>query len=155
MVSHQISIAKKMYRIVLVIVLFSIPSTFIVCQVDSLSYKRYIQNILQFHPIAKNAELNIDKAEAQYSIANGLFDPKLNVDYDDKYFDEKQYFQIFRSNLELPSYLGLTFNAGYENTRGIYLNPENNTPLDGLGYLGIEANLLQGLLIDERRAASD
>ncbi|MER3329972.1 MAG: TolC family protein, partial [Candidatus Kapaibacterium sp.] len=120
---------------------------------DTLSYVSYIRNVLKFHPTANNAELNLQLSEAQWKSANGQFDPLLKAEYDDKYFDSKQYFQILRSSIELPSYLGLTFNAGYDNTRGIFLNPEENTPLDGLGYLGIEANLLQGLLIDERRTA--
>ena len=108
---------------------------------------------MKYHPKANIAELNLKLSEAQWKSANGQFDPFLKAEYDDKYFDQKQYFQVLRSSIELPSYLGLTFNAGYDNTRGIFLNPENNTPNDGLGYIGVEANLLQGLLIDERRTA--
>ena len=144
-----------MHKLILFILLtFGIifcPSLF--SKEDTLSFENYIINVLKYHPKANIAELNLKLSEAQWKSANGQFDPFLKAKYDDKYFDQKQYFQVLRSSIELPSYLGLTFNAGYDNTRGIFLNPENNTPNDGLGYIGVEANLLQGLLIDERRTA--
>ncbi|MCB0702896.1 MAG: TolC family protein [Candidatus Kapaibacterium sp.] len=144
-----------MHKLILFILLtFGIifcPSLF--SKEDTLSFENYIINVLKYHPKANIAELNLKLSEAQWKSANGQFDPFLKAEYDDKYFDQKQYFQVLRSSIELPSYLGLTFNAGYDNTRGIFLNPENNTPNDGLGYIGVEANLLQGLLIDERRTA--
>jgi outer membrane protein TolC len=144
-----------MHKLILLIVLtfgvIDCPSLF--SKDDSLSFENYVRKVLKYHPLANNAELNLKLSEAQWKSANGQFDPFLKAEYDDKYFDQKQYFQVLRSSIELPSYLGLKFNAGYDNTRGIFLNPENNTPNDGLGYIGVEANLLQGLLIDERRTA--
>ncbi len=142
---------KLFLSIILLLGVFTFNSLFSID--DTLSYENYIRNVLKYHPTANNAELNLQLSEAQWKSANGLFDPILKAEYDDKYFESKQYFQVLRSSIELPSYLGLTFNAGYDNTRGIFLNPENNTPNDGLGYLGVEANILQGLLIDERRTA--
>lgn len=142
---------KLFLSIVLIIGVFTFSPLFSID--DTLSIENYIRNVIKYHPQANNAELNLRLSEAQWKTANGQFDPLLKAEYDDKYFDDKQYFQILRSSIELPSYLGLTFNAGYDNTRGLFLNPENNTPIDGLGYLGVEANLLQGLLIDERRTA--
>ena len=141
----------RLFISVLLLGVFTFNSLFSID--DTLSFENYIRNVLKYHPQANNAELNLRLSEAQWKSANGQFDPILKAEYDDKYFESKQYFQILRSSIELPSYVGLTFNAGYDNTRGIFLNPENNTPNDGLGYLGVEANLLQGLLIDERRTA--
>ena len=41
---------------------------------------------------------------------------------------------------------------GYDYGVGAYVNPESYTAPKGLGYLGVEVGLLQGLLIDKRRA---
>lgn len=142
---------KFIFITTIILVVFTDSSLY--SEDDTLSFEDYIRNVIKYHPQANNAELNLRLSEAQWKTANGQFDPLLKADYDDKYFDNKQYFQILRSSIELPSYLGLTFMAGYDNTRGLFLNPENNTPIDGLGYLGVEANLLQGFLIDERRTA--
>jgi outer membrane protein TolC len=51
--------------------------------------------------------------------------------------------------------LGLAFTGGYENTDGVFLNPENTTDNFGLWNLGIEADVLQGLFVNERRIALD
>lgn len=141
---------KSIFQISILIIFVGFP---ILTLSDTLQYDVFIKNVIKYHPISKKAELSLNLANAQGKIADGMFDPKLNSNYNDKYYDDKQYFQILSSNIEFPSYLGLSVNAGYDYTRGQYLNPENNTPTNGLGYLGIEANLLQGLLIDERRAA--
>lgn len=140
---------NKLFHIVLILIF----SANLYSQNDTLYFEEYIRNVIRYHPDSEQAELNLQISDAKWKSANGQFDPMLKAEYDDKYFESKQYFQILRSSIELPSYLGLTFNAGYDNTRGIFLNPENNMPNDGLGYLGVEANLLQGLLIDERRTA--
>jgi len=153
----QIFTAKMMFKNIIIKIIFIFPllSLVVIAQEDTLSFESYLKDVIRYHPQSLTAELNTNIADANWKSANGLFDPLLNADYDNKYFDDKQYFQILQSNIELPTYLGLTFNAGYDFTRGVFLNPENNTPTNGLGYLGIEANLLQGLLIDERRTASN
>jgi len=48
--------------------------------------------------------------------------------------------------------LGIELQAGYEQNQGVYLNPENTTPTDGLMYAGISIPVGQGLFIDKRRA---
>src|SRR5690606_14681930 len=57
------------------------------------------------------------------------------------------------AKLRIPTWLGMEVMAGYENNRGIYLNPESVTDDNGLWKVGLEANLLRGLLTDERRTA--
>jgi len=118
-----------------------------------LRYAAFIENILRHHPVARQAALQNDYAAAEQLAAQGRFDPQLASDWNDKYFDEKHYYRIFNAGFQIPTWYGLSLNGSYENTDGVYLNPENTTTNLGLWTLGIEANLLQGLLIDERRAA--
>ena len=127
-----------------------------IAQQDSivLSYAAFIENILQYHPVARQAALQNDFAAVEKLAAKGRFDPQLAADWNDKYFDKKHYYRIFNAGFQIPTWYGLTLNGSYENTDGVYLNPENTTTNMGLWTLGVEANLLQGLLIDERRAAS-
>ncbi|MCB9331442.1 MAG: TolC family protein [Lewinellaceae bacterium] len=126
-----------------------------IAQQDSivLSYAAFIENILQYHPVARQAALQNDFAAVEKLAAKGRFDPQLAADWNDKYFDKKHYYRIFNAGFQIPTWYGLTLNGSYENTDGVYLNPENTTTNMGLWTLGVEANLLQGLLIDERRAA--
>lgn len=118
-----------------------------------LTYQSFIENVLAHHPIALQAQLQNDFAETEWLSARGKFDPTIASKWNEKNFDGKHYYKVFDAGFQIPTWYGLAISGGYENTRGVFLNPENKTDTHGLWNLGIEANLLQGLLIDERRAA--
>jgi len=126
-----------------------------IAQTDSttLSYQEFLINIVRYHPIAKQAELRIDFADAEWLAAKGNLDPMLTSDWNQKNFDDKLYYRQFQGKLKVPTILGVDFIAGYENTEGVFLNPENKTDEFGLWNVGVEVNLLQGLWINERRTA--
>jgi hypothetical protein len=42
--------------------------------------------------------------------------------------------------------------AGFDNNEGVYLNPENTVPNQGLTSLGVTVPLGQGLFINQRMA---
>ncbi|MFT4760164.1 MAG: outer membrane protein TolC [Paraglaciecola sp.] len=119
----------------------------------TLTYQEFLTNIIRFHPIAKQADLRLDFADAEWMLAKGNLDPVLTSDWNQKNFDDKLYYSQFQGKLKIPTILGVDFVAGYENTEGIFLNPENNTDQFGLWNIGVEVNLIQGLWINERRTA--
>ncbi|MBS2211743.1 TolC family protein [Carboxylicivirga mesophila] len=124
-------------------------------QSDSLvlSYDDYITNILLYHPVAQKAKLKPSYAEAALMKAKGSTDPTLDADWDKKNLNDKLYYEKFQSRLRFPTSTGVTIVGGYENTKGDYLNPENTTDEYGLWHLGIEINVLNGLLVNERNTA--
>ena len=140
------------FRILLLLLL---GTNFVSGQNDSmiLSYKDYLYNIVNFHPIGKQADLRIDFAEYEMLSAKGNFDPVLSSSWSEKQFTDKLYYRQFQNRLQIPTKLGLDVVAGFENTNGDFLNPADKTDRHGLWNIGIEANLLQGLLVDERRVA--
>lgn len=109
--------------------------------------------VLAYHPVARQARLLDTQAVALERLARGGFDPKLYADWNQKNFDEKQYFAIGEGGLKIPTWYGVEAKAAYAITDGIYLNPENNLPDAGQAILGLTAPLGRGLVIDERRAA--
>ncbi len=117
-----------------------------------LSYRAFVEYILVHHPMARQAALKDEFARAEWMAAKGNFDPEISSGWSDKFFDDKQYYRLFSSQVNIPLKYGLEISGAYENTDGVYLNPENTTDRNGLWSLGVQANLLQGLLIDERRA---
>jgi len=139
----------------------SLVAIFLLCAICSfsqqdsvvLTYNSYIKNIINHHPTAKQANLKIQLAEAETLSAKGNLDPEVNADWRQKNFDEKLYYQNYQANVSVPTKYGISVNGGYENTTGNFLNPENKTDDFGLWVLGIEANVLQGLLANERRIA--
>ncbi len=138
---------------ILIIFLFFVTTAFSQSDTTVLTYKEYLYSVLSQHPLTKQAELKLDDARAEILAAKGNFDPKISSDWAQKNFDDKLYYRIFSSKLQVPTRLGLDVVAGYENTEGVFLNPENKTDNFGLWNVGVEVNLLQGLITDERRTA--
>ncbi|NNE15201.1 MAG: TolC family protein [Saprospiraceae bacterium] len=141
-------------NILLVLILVPLKN---MAQVDSttITYQEYIAAVLKFHPIAKKAELKIRQGDNALLSAKGNLDPTISANWDEKDFDDKLYYRRYNGKFIIPTKTGVDFVGGYENTDGTFLNPENNTDDYGLWNLGIEVNLLQGLLYNDRRAALD
>ena len=108
--------------------------------------------VLEGHPLAKQAKLIPEFAETYVLKARGGFDPKLNYDLAQKYYGNTMYYSISDAQLKVPTWYGLSLQTGVEQNRGTYLDPQGLTPQNGLWYGGLAANLGNGLLIDERRA---
>jgi outer membrane protein TolC len=105
------------------------------------------------HPVARQAQLLTDQAQAEVMRARGMFDPKLYGDWERKYFGGKSYFDVGEYGLKVPTWYGVEVKMAYQHARGILLNPEDALPEAGQAMLGFELNLLRGLLLDDRRAA--
>ena len=119
---------------------------------NELTYNEFIGYVKKFHPLVKNANLEINKAQVNLMIARGGFDPKIEVDFTKKQFKNKEYYSILNSSFKIPTWYGIEIKAGFDNSEGIYLNPENTIPNQGLTSLGITVPLGQGLLINQRMA---
>ena len=122
-------------------------------QVDTsyVSFQVYMDMVKSYHPMSRQADLLLESGEANLRKAKGSFDPVLKSNFDKKQFDGKNYYQINSNSLQIPTPIGLEVKAGYDNTSGVFLNPENSLPSNGLAYAGIAVPLGKGLLFDERR----
>ncbi len=116
-----------------------------------LSQDRFVEMVLKYHPVARQTELILDRGEFGLKKARGMFDPYVFTYLDEKRFDQKDYYSILGTGLKIPTWLGLDIKFGYDRNRGVFLNPENTIPDNGLWYAGISIPLGQGLFIDERR----
>lgn len=115
-------------------------------------YNSFLLEVRKNNPLAARADNNIEYGKVQLKAAKGNFDPQLNSFIESKQFNSLDYFTFGSAELKQPLYTSQYLKAGYQYGQGIYLNPENSTPVIGLPYIGIEASLLQGLLFDKRRS---
>lgn len=115
-----------------------------------LPLQQFIQQVKQYHPIAKQADLLIEKAKAELLIAKGEFDPTINLDAANKTLDEKNYYAYFNPEIKVPLPIG-NIKTGIENNSGDKMSSEL-TPGKS-SYFGVELPLAKGLIIDKRRAA--
>ncbi len=118
-----------------------------------LSIDDFLVMVKANHPVAKQAYLLKNEAAAQGLAARGGFDPKLVGDWQGKQFDDKRYFQTQEYGVKIPTWFGIELKGLYKTANGDFLNPEEKLPKIGQAVAGISAPLLQGLMIDERRAA--
>ena len=112
----------------------------------------FMIQVLEGHPLAKQAKLIPEFAETYVLKARGGFDPKLAYDLSQKYYGDKLYYSLSDAQVKVPTWYGLSVQSGLEQNRGTYLDPQALTPQNGLWYGGLSAQLGNGLLIDERRA---
>lgn len=119
---------------------------------NELTYEEYLGYVKKFHPVVKSANLIISNAQANLMMARGGFDPKIEVDFDKKQFKNTDYYSILNSSFKIPTWYGIEIKAGFNNSEGVYLNPENSIPNQGISSLGISVPVGQGLLINQRMA---
>lgn len=117
-----------------------------------LTYNEFLGQVKKYHPLVKSANLQISVAQTNLMMARGAFDPKIEVDFEQKKFKDKEYYSILNSSFKIPVWYGVEIKAGFDNNEGVYLNPENTVPNQGLTSLGIAIPLGQGLLINQRMA---
>ncbi|MCB0705361.1 MAG: TolC family protein [Saprospiraceae bacterium] len=118
-----------------------------------LSPDQFMELVRQYHPISIQADLQLKKGQAVLLQAKGNFDPKISTDIQQKYFDDKQYYSLIDAGIKIPTWPGIDIKAGFSQSDGSFLNPENSLPSNGLVYGGISIPVGQGLLMDARRAA--
>lgn len=107
--------------------------------------------VKQFHPMAKQADINIEKAKADIITSRGMFDPLLSTRLKHKTFDGTEYYSHFQPELVIPTWYGIEINAGVENLSGSRTDPQET--LGKSSFAGITIPLAKNLLMDKRRAA--
>ena len=139
------------------IVLFIIFSSSIVFSQNEESttfgFTEYMAMVKRFHPLVKQADLILEEGEIKLLKARGSFDPKIEADYSAKNYKTTEYYNNFSSAFKIPTWYGLELNAKYENNSGVYLNPQNTVPEEGLYSAGVSLSLTDGLFMSERMAS--
>ncbi|MCH7415520.1 TolC family protein [Belliella sp. R4-6] len=120
---------------------------------EELSYEQFLAWVRYYHPVAKQADINLRFGEQEMMIARGGFDPLLFGNYDNKQFNETEYYDKREAGVKVPTMAGVELKGVFEQNSGTYLNPERTVPNNGLIAAGASVNLGQGLFIDRRRAA--
>ena len=118
-----------------------------------LDFPEYLAIVKKYHPLVKQAGLVVEEGDFKLMKARGFFDPKLEADLNEKDYKSTEYYNLFNAAFKVPTYFGLELKAQYESNQGVYLNPENTVPEDGLYSAGVSLDLTNGLFLSERMAA--
>lgn len=138
-------------KIILPITCFVCCTNLFAQQTTLFTAEDFIQQLKQYHPVAKQANILVEKAAAELLASRGGFDPAVTAYASRKTFDGKNYYFYTNPELKIPTWIGLDVKAGLESNGGQYLNSEITA--GNTSYLGLEVPLAKGLLLDKRRAA--
>ncbi len=119
--------------------------------IKTLSPQQLVDIVKQYHPVARQAGILVEKAKADITIARGAFDPVLDNVRGRKTFDGLDYYLYNRSELSIPTWFGMEVSAGIENLSGSRTDPQETA--GKTSYLGLSIPLAKNLLMDKRRAA--
>ena len=70
----------------------------------------FMLQVLEGHPLAKQAKLIPEFAETYVLKARGGFDPKLNYDLSQKYYGNKMYYSLSDAQLKVPTWYSRVLN---------------------------------------------
>lgn len=123
-------------------------------QADSLElgYREYLAYVKNYHPVARQAGLLLDAAEAELLRSRGGFDPKLEVDLERKEFKGTEYYDRLNATFKIPTWFGIELKGQFEQNEGDFINPAESLPSDGLYSAGVSVDVGRGLWINERMA---
>ncbi|MGI9190965.1 MAG: TolC family protein [Chitinophagaceae bacterium] len=114
------------------------------------SEKQCIQLVKTFHPLAKQAQLDVAIQAAEQRKARAAFDPVLDASKGQKILGGSNYYEYQTWNIDIPTWYGIELEAGQEQFNGDRLSNERTS--GNLSYAGISFSVLQNLMIDKRRA---
>ena len=143
----------KRILIIFVLTLTSLTGFSQTEDIISLGFTEYLAMVKKYHPLVKQADLLLDEGEIKLLKARGSFDPKIEADYSAKNYSGTEYYNNFNSAFKIPTWYGFELNAKFEDNSGVYLNPQNTVPEDGLYSAGISLNVADGILMSERMAS--
>ncbi len=131
---------------------FFLFSVFAFSQVENntLNVEEYLAIVKKYHPIVKQTNINIQKSEADITLARGGFNPVLNYYLGDKKLNNINYYNYNNPSIKIPTWFGLDISAGIENFSGNRL--DESTTVGQVNFIGAKMPLLQNLIIDKRRA---
>lgn len=107
--------------------------------------------IIKFHPVAKQAAIDVKIAKAEILSARGGFDPQFNSETARKEFGGISYYDHQTREIKIPAWYGIDLFAGREKITGSRVNPEETT--GSITYMGFSVQPFQNLMMDKRRNA--
>lgn len=116
---------------------------------DRLSPDQVMTIMRKFHPILKQAAIDVAISENQILQNRGAFDPKLVGGMGEKNLKKEDYYTYREMTLEIPTWYGIDLEAGAANYQGQRL--DNEITAGNSSFVGVSIPLMKNLLYDKRR----
>lgn len=143
----------------IIVLLISFPA--FAQDTSRLMFNDFYDQIIKYHPIAKQAYLLPEMAKAELRSARGAFDPVISANYDTKKTKGENSYTYIEPQIKVPTLIGIDFKGGLDQNDGFSVSSEKGKfdPITGgtqnvqyqLFYAGVSLPVLRGLLTDVRR----
>ncbi len=117
---------------------------------NTLNAEQVLRIIRTYHPVARQASIDLEKAEAEILMARGAFDPILSNYIAKKTFGGSNYYTVSNPEFRIPTWYGIEVVGGLENLTGNRFDVAATT--GKTSYFGVNIPLAKNLLLDKRRA---
>jgi outer membrane protein TolC len=141
---------KRVFVIIVILKLAFIAKTYTQDSIKTLNAEQLLQLVKLYHPVAKQASINIEKSKADIQIARGAFDPIISNYIARKTFDGTNYYTYTAPAIVAPTWYGIEIYSGLEDLGGARLDP--NQTSGKTSYFGVSIPLAKNLVLDKRRA---
>jgi len=116
----------------------------------TLNAEQVLALVRRFHPIVKQANINIQKSKVDITLARAAFDPILSTYAARKILNGTNYYNYISPEIAIPTWYGIEVYSGLENITGNRLDPSQTSGQSS--YFGISIPLAKDLVMDKRRA---
>ena len=119
-------------------------------QEKSLSVENILDIVRKYHPVIKQSFLQNEMAKNELRASRGIFDPSIQINTDEKTYDNKLYYKYNTSELKIPLWYGIDIKAGTENNIGERIDP--TLTRNKSAFVGVSMDPFRGIIVDKRNA---
>lgn len=116
---------------------------------NRLSPDQVLTIMRKFHPVIRQANIQVEISENDILGSRGSFDPFLSGKMGEKNLKKEDYYQTKELGIEIPTWYGIDFEAGIANMTGQRL--DNAITTGNSTFVGVNIPLLKNLIYDKRR----
>jgi outer membrane protein TolC len=119
-------------------------------QDKSLSIENTLDIVRKYHPVIKQSFLQNEMAKNELQASRGVFDPSIQINTQEKTYDNKLYYKYNTSELKIPLWYGIDIKAGTENNIGERIDP--TLTRNKSAFVGVSMDPFRGIIVDKRNA---
>jgi outer membrane protein TolC len=119
-------------------------------QDKSLSIENTLDIVRKYHPVIKQSFLQNEMAKNELQASRSVFDPSIQINTQEKTYDNKLYYKYNTSELKIPLWYGIDIKAGTENNIGERIDP--TLTRNKSAFVGVSMDPFRGIIVDKRNA---
>ena len=111
----------------LILIVFLYTKGYAQDSLRTLNAEQVISLVRSYHPVVKQANIQVDKSKADILTARAAFDPIISSYATQKTFNGTNYYTYVSPEIKIPTWFGIEIYSGLESLSGNRLDPTQST----------------------------